>query len=110
MIEARAARTTKVSLGGSLLRRRSPRAAVDRVTLPTRIILPIVTVEHLHDIGKLLFGFTVFWSYIAFSQYFLIWYANIPEETIYHMKRQVGSWQSAGMLLASGHFLVPFFF
>jgi hypothetical protein len=70
----------------------------------------VVTVEHLHDIGKLLFGFTVFWSYIAFSQYFLIWYANIPEETIYYMKRQVGSWQSAGMLLAGGHFLVPFFF
>lgn len=70
----------------------------------------VVTVEHLHDIGKLLFGFTVFWSYIAFSQYFLIWYANIPEETIYYMKRQVGSWQSAGILLAGGHFLVPFFF
>jgi hypothetical protein len=58
----------------------------------------------------LLFGFTIFWTYIAFSQYFLIWYANIPEETIYYMKRSVGSWQSAGMFLAFGHFLVPFFF
>ena len=70
----------------------------------------IVTVEHLQDVAKLLFGFTIFWTYIAFSQYFLIWYANIPEETIYYMKRQVGSWQSAGMFLAFGHFLVPFFF
>jgi len=70
----------------------------------------VVTIEHLHDLGKLLFGFTIFWTYIAFSQYFLIWYANIPEETIYYMKRQVGSWQSAGMLLAVGHFLIPFFF
>jgi hypothetical protein len=70
----------------------------------------VVTVEHLQDVAKLLFGFTIFWTYIAFSQYFLIWYANIPEETIYYMKRQVGSWQSAGMLLAFGHFLVPFFF
>ncbi len=70
----------------------------------------VVTVEHMHDVAKLLFGFTVFWAYIAFSQYFLIWYANIPEETIYYMKRQVGSWQSAGMLLAAGHFLIPFFF
>jgi hypothetical protein len=70
----------------------------------------VVTVEHLHDVGKLLFGFTVFWTYIAFSQYFLIWYANIPEETIYYMKRQVGSWQSVNMLLAVGHFLIPFFF
>jgi hypothetical protein len=70
----------------------------------------VVTVEHLHDVGKLLFGFTIFWAYIAFSQYFLIWYGNIPEETIYYMKRQVGSWQSIGMLLAGGHFLFPFFF
>ena len=46
----------------------------------------VVTVEHLHDVGKLLFGFTIFWTYIAFSQYFLIWYANMPEETIYYMK------------------------
>ena len=70
----------------------------------------VVTIEHQHDVAKLLFGFTVIWAYIAFSQYFLIWYANIPEETIYYMKRQVGSWQSAGMLLAFGHFLDPFFF
>jgi hypothetical protein len=70
----------------------------------------VVTVEHLHDVAKLLFGFTIFWAYIAFSQYFLIWYGNIPEETIYYMKRQVGSWQSIGMLLAGGHFLFPFFF
>lgn len=70
----------------------------------------VVTVEHLHDVGKLLFGFTIFWTYIAFSQYFLIWYANIPEETIYYMKRQVGSWHSVGTLLAWGHFVVPFFF
>ena len=70
----------------------------------------VVTIEHLQDVAKLLFGFTIFWAYIAFSQYFLIWYGNIPEETIYYMKRQVGSWQSAGMLLAVGHFFFPFFF
>src|SRR5262249_16623961 len=39
----------------------------------------VVTTEHLHDIGKLLFAFTVFWTYIGFSQYFLIWYGNMPE-------------------------------
>ncbi len=70
----------------------------------------VVTVEHLHDVGKLLFGFVIFWTYIGFSQYFLIWYANLPEETTYYMNRQVGSWQSVGMLLAVGHFLIPFFF
>ena len=42
----------------------------------------VITPEHLQDIGKLLFGFTAFWAYIAFSQFFLMWYANLPEETI----------------------------
>jgi hypothetical protein len=69
----------------------------------------VVTTEHLQDVAKLLFGFTIFWTYIAFSQYFLIWYANIPEETIYYTKRATGSWQTAGMVLAFGHFLIPFF-
>ena len=40
-----------------------------------------VTVEHYHDVGKMMFAFTVFWAYIGFSQFMLIWYANIPEET-----------------------------
>ena len=70
----------------------------------------IVTLEHFHDMGKLLFAFTVFWAYIAFSQYFLIWYANIPEETVWFLRRQEGSWMAMSMLLVVGHFLVPFFF
>ena len=51
-----------------------------------------VTVEHYHDLGKLLFGFVIFWGYIAFSQYLLIWYANIPEETDWYLVRQRGGW------------------
>jgi hypothetical protein len=70
----------------------------------------IVTVEHLHDIGKLMFGFTIFWAYIGFSQYFLIWYANIPEETIYYMQRETGSWLTLSRILMVGHFAIPFFF
>ena len=69
-----------------------------------------VTVEHYHDLGKFLFGFSVFWTYIAFSQYFLIWYANVPEETYWFAYRWVGSWQAVSVLLGVGHFLVPFFF
>jgi hypothetical protein len=46
-----------------------------------------VNKEHLHDLGKYLFGFSVFWMYLWFSQYMLIWYANIPEETIYFIQR-----------------------
>ena len=46
----------------------------------------IVTVEHYHDLGKLIYGFNIFWSYIAFCQFFLIWYANVPEETEFYLK------------------------
>ncbi len=69
-----------------------------------------VTVEHYHDIGKLLFAFMVFWAYTGFSQYMLIWYANLPEETIYYAHRAEGSWYEIGQLMIVGHFLVPFVF
>ncbi len=52
----------------------------------------IVTDDHLHDLGKLLLAFTTFWAYIWFSQYMLIWYANLPEETGYFVIRTRGSW------------------
>ncbi len=69
-----------------------------------------LTLEHLHDLGKLLFAFTVFWAYIAFSQYFLIWYANIPEETIFYAHRAQGSWLTLSKMLMWGHFGIPFLF
>ena len=69
----------------------------------------IATVEHVHDIGKLLFGFVVFWTYITFCQYFLIWYANMPEETSYYMHR-TGGWTTVAKTLMVGHFFIPFFF
>ncbi len=68
----------------------------------------VITVEHLHDLGKLLFGFTVFWAYIAFSQYFLIWYAAIPEETTWYALRMQGGWSLISMLLVVCHFVIPF--
>ncbi|MFC2124529.1 quinol:cytochrome C oxidoreductase [Bacteroidota bacterium] len=49
--------------------------------------LPQVTQEHLHDLGKYIFAFSIFWTYIWFSQFLLIHYANIPEETIYFIER-----------------------
>jgi len=70
----------------------------------------VVTLEHFHDMGKLLFAFTVFWAYIAFSQFFLIWYANIPEETLWYTHRLDGTWKTMTLLLAVGHFAVPFLF
>jgi hypothetical protein len=70
----------------------------------------IITTEHLHDVGKFLFAFTAFWAYIAFSQFFLIWYANLPEETIWYKARLEGSWRLVSLLLMAGHFGVPFFY
>jgi hypothetical protein len=68
----------------------------------------VITVEHYHIMGKLLFAFTVFWAYISFSQYMLIWYANIPEETVYYLIRNVGSWNTLNIILVIGHFWIPF--
>lgn len=68
-----------------------------------------ITIEHFHDMGKLIFAFIVFWAYIAFSQYMLIWYANIPEETQWFLARQTGEWEAVSWFLLFGHFVVPFF-
>ena len=68
-----------------------------------------VTIEHYHDLGKMLFGFVVFWGYIAFSQYLLIWYANIPEETTWYLPRQTGVWRSVSLVLLLANLLIPFF-
>jgi hypothetical protein len=70
----------------------------------------VISAEHLQDIGKLLFAFTAFWAYIAFSQFFLIWYANLPEETIWYRERMEGSWITVSLFLMAGHFGVPFFY
>ena len=68
----------------------------------------VVTIEHYHILGKLMLAFTIFWAYIAFSQYMLIWYSNIPEETVYFLRRNSGSWWYLQILLVVGHFFVPF--
>jgi hypothetical protein len=87
----------------------------------------IVTVEHFHDMGKFLFGFTFFWGYIGFSQYMLIWYANLPEETRWYLHRgattarnsfnfglsgldpkTLAPWSYVTIALLFGHFLIPF--
>ena len=67
-----------------------------------------LTVGNFHDAGKLLFGFIIFWTYISFSQYYLIWYANIPEETAWYLHRMHGGWENIATLIIFGHFIVPF--
>ena len=70
----------------------------------------VISAEHLQDIGKFLFAFTAFWAYIAFSQFFLMWYANLPEETIWYQARLEGSWKAMSIILMAGHFGVPFLY
>lgn len=64
--------------------------------------------RQLHSNGVLLFAFTVFYAYIAFSQYFIIWNGNIPEETFWYKLREQGSWLGIGNLMIFGHFFAPF--
>ncbi len=72
------------------------------------ILNETVTLEHYHDLGKLIFGFIVFWAYMGFSQYLLIWYANIPEETVWFAHRWQGGWKWMSLVLVFGHFVLPF--
>lgn len=69
-----------------------------------------MNVEHVHDLGKLLFGFMCFWAYTSFSQWMLIWYAGIPEEAVWFHKRWEGGWQFWSLLLMLGHFALPFYY
>jgi hypothetical protein len=69
----------------------------------------LITVDHQHNLGKLLLAFTAFWAYMAFSQYMLIWAGNLPEELQWIVVRSKGVWRPVGLLILFGQFLIPFF-
>jgi hypothetical protein len=72
-----------------------------------------VNIEHYHDMGKLLFGWVVFWSYVTFAQFFLTWYANIPDEVAWFHKRwgdNGGTWKGVSWAIIAFHCVVPFWF
>jgi len=82
-----------------------------RLLQGTGYLQEAVTIEHYHDLGKLLFGWLSFWSYIAFVQFFLIWYANVPEEVSFFHRRwtdNLGTWKPVSLALVVLHFAVPF--
>ena len=85
-----------ITIACLVLKRRGPLASAFRV-------------EHLHDLGKLLIGFSCFWMYIWFSQYMLIWYSNIPEETSYFVLRTQGAWGPVLVGAIVLNWIVPFF-
>jgi hypothetical protein len=68
----------------------------------------ILKTDHMWAIGQLMLTFTVFWAYISFSQYFLIWNANVPEETFWYNIREFGDWWYVSLFLVFGNFLLPF--
>ncbi len=68
----------------------------------------IYTTDHLHDMGRLLMSFSVFWVYMWVSQHMLIWYSNIPEETSYYIFRHFGGWGSLSFLNVILNWLIPF--
>jgi hypothetical protein len=68
-----------------------------------------INTEHFHDLGKLMFGFLIFWGYISFSEFFLIWYAAIPEETVYfHRRWDESSWRMLSVSIVTLKFIAPF--
>ncbi len=80
------------------------------------IVTRSVTREHYHDLGKFMFAFVFFWSYVAYSQWMLIWYGNIPEETAWFAKRgattsslwAAGQWGKVAIFLVACHSFIPF--
>lgn len=64
--------------------------------------------NHLYNLGGLMFAFTAFWTYIAFSQFVLIWYANLPEETLWFIPRMENGWEFLSIGLIFIHFIIPF--
>ncbi|MEZ5351356.1 MAG: hypothetical protein R2762_01870 [Bryobacteraceae bacterium] len=65
--------------------------------------------KHFHDLGTLLFAFVVLWAYVNFSQFLIIWSGNLPEETVWYLKRGTGMWQAVSLVIMTFHFAVPFF-
>lgn len=82
--------------------------ALITITLKSYGYLEMVNDEHLHDLGKMIFGFSVFWAYLWFSQFMLIWYANISEETLYYNDRFNGGYKAIFLLVFIVNFIFPF--
>ena len=69
-----------------------------------------ISVEHYHDLGKLMFGFLIFWAYVSFSEFMLIWYAAIPEETAYYHRRwDFEWWRTISIAIVVVKFIIPFY-
>jgi hypothetical protein len=68
----------------------------------------IITNDHFHDLGKLLFAFLMLWAYLSFSQFIIIWSANLPEEIPHYLDRWDNTWKFLSIFIVVGHFMVPY--
>ncbi|HEX7283439.1 MAG TPA: hypothetical protein VF239_15385 [Vicinamibacterales bacterium] len=68
----------------------------------------VLTSHHFHDLGKFLFAFLMLWAYLSFSQFLIIWSANIPEEIPHYLNRWENSWKFLSIFIVVGHFMVPY--
>jgi hypothetical protein len=88
-------------------------ALIILVTLSLKNAGPLegaVNSEHYHDLGKLMWGFLIFWAYVSFAQFMLIWYAALPEETtFFHNRWDWAPWNNVTVAIILGHFVIPFF-
>jgi hypothetical protein len=68
----------------------------------------VLTTHHFHDLGKFLFAFLMLWAYLSFSQYLIIWSANLPEEITHYLNRWDNNWKYLSVFIIVGHFIVPY--
>jgi hypothetical protein len=94
--------------GGAMIGTYAFLAILSRAIQRTGRLTRSITVEHYHDVGKLLFGFTFFWAYTAFSQFMLIWYANIPEEVVFYKYRMFTDWQNLSIVVILCCWAIPY--
>ena len=73
-----------------------------------RVLSKVLHEHQYYFLGTLMFAFTVFYAYVTFSQYFIIWNANMPEETFYYVMREKGTWFFVSLVIIFGHFFLPF--
>jgi hypothetical protein len=82
--------------------------AIAMILRRTGHLTAVLKEQQFYFLGSLFFAFTVFYAYIHFSQYFIIWNANMPEETFWYVLREQGTWKQVSMIIIFGHFFVPF--
>jgi hypothetical protein len=83
--------------------------AIAAVLLRQRILSPVLKRNYFYYLGVMFFAFTLFSAYTEFAQYFVVWNANMPEETFWYLIREHGNWWCLSMVLIFGHFFIPFF-